>query len=84
MTGNYRPPAVICSNATSYMLEKRQGSRKPALYITDADFADDLTLISNFMELVPYSWKSRKLMLTRLEIAKETVGLHINCKKTKL
>ena len=77
MTGNYRPPAVICSNATSYMLEKRQGSRKPALYITDADFADDLTLISNYME-------QAQIMLTRLEIAEETVGLHTNCKKTKL
>ena len=32
------------------MLEKREGSRKPAVYITDAGFANDLALISNYME----------------------------------
>ena len=36
--------------STGFMLEKRQGSRKPAVYITDANFADDLTLISKYME----------------------------------
>ena len=32
------------------MLEKREGSRTPAVYITDAGFANDLALISNYME----------------------------------
>ena len=33
--------------STGFMFEERQGSRKPAVYITDADFGDDLALISN-------------------------------------
>ena len=32
------------------MLKKREGSRKPAVYINDAGFANDLALISNYME----------------------------------
>ena len=32
------------------MLEKRQGSRKPVLLITDANSVDDLALLSNNME----------------------------------
>ena len=36
--------------STGFMLEKREGSRKPAVYITDAGFANDLALISNYME----------------------------------
>ena len=57
------------------MLEKRQGSRKTAAYITNADFADGLALISNYME-------QAQLLLSRLEMAAETIGLHANCKKT--
>ena len=55
------------------MLEKRQGSRKTAVYSTNADFADDLALISNYME-------QAQLLLSRLEMAAETIGLHANCK----
>ena len=62
---------------TGFMLEKRQGSRKPAVYITDADFADDQALISNYVELA-------QVLLSRLEIAAETIGLHANCKKMEL
>ena len=58
------------------MLEKRHSSRKPAEYITDADFADDFALISNCME-------QAQLLLSRLEMAAETIGLHANSKKTE-
>ena len=34
------------------MLEKREGSKKPALYITDADFAKDTGLTTNELENV--------------------------------
>ena len=58
------------------MLEEGQGSRELAIFITDADFADDLALLSNYME-------QGQLLLQRLEIVGETTGLHINCKKTE-
>ena len=58
------------------MLEKRQGSRKPAVHITDADFEDNLALITNYME-------QAQLLLSRLEMAAETIGLHANWKKTE-
>ena len=38
------------NTSTGFMLEKREGSRKPAVYITNAGFANDLALISNSME----------------------------------
>ena len=62
--------------STGFMLEKKQFSRKPAEYITDADFADDLALISNYMG-------QAQLLLSRLEMAAEAIGLHENCKKTE-
>ena len=37
------------NTSTGFMLEKREGSRKPAVYITDAGFTNDLALISNYM-----------------------------------
>ena len=58
------------------MLEEGQGSRELAIFITDADFADDLALLSNYME-------QAQLLLQRLEIVCETTGLHISCKKTE-
>ena len=62
--------------STGFMLEKKQFSRKPAEYITDTDFADDLALISNYMG-------QAQLLLSRLEMAAEAIGLHENCKKTE-
>ena len=62
--------------STSFMLEKKQDSRKPAVYITDADLADDHALISNCMD-------QDQLLLSRLEMATKTIGLHTNCKNTK-
>ena len=43
------------------------------MYITDAD---GLTLISNYME-------QDQLLLSRLEMTAENIGLHENCKKTE-
>ena len=34
----------IRNTSIGFMLEKRQGSRKPPIFITDIDFADDLAL----------------------------------------
>ena len=62
--------------SAGFMLEKKQFSREPAEYITDADFADDLELISNYLE-------QAQLLLSRLEMAAEPIGLHENCKKTE-
>ena len=56
---------ITHSNRCQWKREKRQGSRKPAVYITDADFADDLALISNHME-------QAHQLLSRLEMAAET------------
>ena len=60
--------------STDFMLEKRQGSRKPAVCIIYADFADDLALILNYM-------KQAQLFLSRLDMAAEIIGLHANSQK---
>ena len=57
-------------------LTERQSRRHPEVNITDADFADDLALMSNTLE-------QAQLLLLRLEIEAETVGLHGNFKKTE-
>ena len=59
-----------------FTLEKRQGSRKPTIFTTGADFGDDLVLLSNYVE-------QTQLLLQRLEIQGKTIGLQINCKKTE-
>ena len=61
---------------TGFTLTKRLSSRHVATYITDTDFADDLALLSDHLE-------QAQLLLLRLEVAAETVGLHINYKKTE-
>ena len=61
---------------TGFTLTTRQSSRHPATYITDTDFADDLALTSNYLE-------QAQLLLLRLEVAAEAVGLHVNFKKTE-
>ena len=40
------------TNNTSIGFMKKEGSRKPAVYITDSGFANNLALISNYMEQV--------------------------------
>ena len=59
-----------------FTLAKRQSSRKPAVCITDLDFADDLVLLSDEIE------QARKL-LNRVEVECSKVGLMLNVKKTK-
>ena len=61
---------------TRFTLTPRQSSRHVATYITDTDFADDLALISDYLE-------EAQLLLLRLEVAAKTVGLHVNYKKTE-
>ena len=59
-----------------FKLEERQSSRQPAVFITDTDFADDLALLSNYIDRA-------QLLLLRLELAGESIGLHVNHKKTE-
>ena len=59
-----------------FTLTTRQSRRHPATHITDIDFADDLSLLSDFLE-------KAQLLLLRLEVAAEAIGLHVNYKKTK-
>ena len=47
-----------------------------AKQITDADFADDIALLSDTIE-------KTQLLLLRVELAAESIGLHINAKKTE-
>ena len=71
---DYASREATKDTSTGFTLEKKQDSTKPALYITDTDFADNLALISNYME-------QAQLLLSRLEMAAESIGLHANCKK---
>ena len=59
-----------------YELEPRQGSRHPAKYLTDADFADDIALISQ-------SLANAQDLLQSLEEASNCVGLYLNETKTE-
>ena len=64
------------NNTLGSSFTPRQSSRNVATYITDTDFADDLALISDYLE-------EAQLLLLRLEVAAKTVGLHVNYKKTE-
>jgi len=57
-------------------LRRRQGSRRPAEYLTDLDFADDIALVSHTIA-------NAQSLLQHLESAAATVGLFINRAKTK-
>ena len=61
---------------TGFTLTPRRNSRHVATYITGTDFADDLALISEYLE-------EAQLLLLSLEDAAKTVGLHVKCKKTE-
>ena len=61
---------------TDFILNPRRSSRNPAATITDADFADDIPLVSDTIE-------KAQLLLLRVEIAAESVGLRVNEKKTE-
>ena len=68
--------ALIEATSTRFTFTPRQSFRHVATYITDTDFADDLALISDYLE-------EAQLLLLRLEVAAKTVGLHGNYKKTE-
>ena len=60
-----------------FHLQKRQSQRVPQTIVTDLDFADDLTLITEETE-------QAQEVLTRLEQEAGKVGPHCNAKKTEI
>ena len=59
-----------------YLLDPRRGSRQPAEYLTDTDFADEIALISQSLE-------HAQDLLQSLEQASNGVGLYLNETKTE-
>ena len=59
-----------------FTLEPRRSRRHPAKKVSDADYADDLALLTNSIE-------EAQRFLKRLEESAASVGLHINSDKTK-
>lgn len=57
-------------------VKPRRSSRHPAEYITDTDFADDISIISS-------SLQNAQDLLTSLEKAANCVGLYLNVSKTE-
>ena len=57
-------------------MKPRQSSRHQAVHLTDADFADDIALISQ-------SLANAKSLLWSLEEASNCVGLYLNETKTE-
>ena len=57
-------------------LQTANGRRHPAVNITDADYADDLALLSNTI-------KGAEQLLHHLEEAAANIGLSVNAKKTE-
>ena len=68
--------STIEPETTGFDLTTRQSSRNPTTYITDADFADDIALLSNTL-------KQSQLLLQRVESSAREVGLHVNQMKTE-
>ena len=58
------------------MYQHRKSSRNPALYVTDADFADDIALLSDNLQ-------GAQALLSSLESAANCVGLHLNKTNTE-
>ena len=59
-----------------FELTKRRSKRYPAKTITDADYADDLTLLAN-------TPNQAETLLHSLERAAAGIGLHVNANKTE-
>ena len=57
-------------------IQPRRSSRHPVRHLTDADFADDLALISGTLA-------NAQSLLTSLEKAANSVGLYLNESKTE-
>ena len=62
----------------NYSIEptKKRSRRYPAKKITDADYADDITILAN-------TSNQAETLLHSLELAAEGIGLHINAHKTE-
>ena len=63
-------------NNKGFLIQPRRSSRNPAIYLTDTDFADDISLISNCLE-------DAQALLISLESAANCVGLYLNQTKTE-
>ena len=69
--------SLVTDNAThGFTMTPARSRRYPAEKVTDADFADDLALLSNTID-------EAQQMLTSLEEAAGAVGLIMNESKTK-
>ena len=68
--------SVDKSNDKGIEIQPRRSSRYPAHHLTDTDFADDIALISSAL-------KNAQSLLISLEQAANSVGLHLNEKKTE-
>ena len=58
-----------------FTLYRKRSRRKPAVTVSDLDFADDLALLNEKMD-------QSQEVLNRLETEAERVGLYCNAKKT--
>jgi len=61
---------------SGFTLTPRRSRRHPPIIITNTDFADDITLLSDTVE-------KAQLLLTQVEKVAAMIGLHINEKKTE-
>ena len=59
-----------------FTVSERRSRRHPAQYITDADYADDIALLSDTAD-------EAQVLLSRVEEAAKIIGLHINETKTE-
>lgn len=63
-------------SSCGFLLQHRLGPRKPAVYLTDTDFADDIALISSTLA-------DAQNLLNALESAANCIGLYLNESKTE-
>ena len=64
------------NNSNGLQLHPRSSPRNPAVYLTDADFADDIALISNSVE-------NAQKLLNSLKSATNCVGPYLNESKSE-
>ena len=62
--------------SVGFTLSKARSRRHPATVVYDTDYADDIALLSN-------TYEQAQLLLTRVENAAKSIGLHINNTKTE-
>ena len=61
-------------NSLGFTLQKARSRRHPAIYLTDADYADDIALFADSPE-------DAEKLLHILEASAANIGLHVNSKK---